>query len=78
MNATGKSGSMTDPILSCPKKRHPAALLTILLLLLAPYSNTFQASWHMDDYPNILNNPAVQMTTLDIRSLSRAVGIDQS
>ena len=68
---------MADPILSYTKNRHTAALLTIFLLLLAAYGNTFQASWHMDDYPNILNNPAVQMATLDMRSLSRAVGIDQ-
>lgn len=78
MNATGKRGPMIDPILSGTKKRHAAALLAILLLLLAAYGNTFQASWHMDDYPNILNNPAVQITNLDIRSLSRAVGIDQT
>jgi len=74
----GKSGAMTDPILSCMKNRHAAALLTMLLLLLAAYGNTFHASWHMDDYSNILNNTSVQMVTLDMRSLARAVGIDHA
>ncbi len=68
---------MIDPIFSLTKSRHAAALLTILLFLLAAYGNTFHASWHMDDYPNILNNPAIQMTAWNGESLLRAVGIDQ-
>ena len=55
-----------------------AALMVLGLLIIVAYSNSFQAAWHMDDYPNILDNPAVQMQTLDPVSLERAVGISRS
>lgn len=52
--------------------------MLVLILLLAAYGNTFSASWHMDDFPNILNNPAVQMTNWGMAPLLRAMGIDQA
>ena len=60
------------------KVKNSAAFLALGLLVLIAYSNTFLAEWHMDDYPNILENPAVQITDLSPASLKRAVGVDQS
>lgn len=38
------------------------ALLFFLILLV--YSNTFNASWHFDDYPNINKNPRIKINNL--------------
>ena len=43
------------------------ALLFFLILLL--YSNTFQASWHFDDFPNINNNPRIKISNLKPETL---------
>ncbi|MBC2732974.1 MAG: tetratricopeptide repeat protein [Desulfobacteraceae bacterium] len=69
---------MDDPRLSVMNNTRPRTLLLILALLLAAYGNSFNASWHMDDYPNILNNPAIQMTEWNMASLSQAIGVDQA
>ena len=44
------------------KKWVAFALLSILVLLI--YSNTFQASWHLDDTANIHSNPRIKITNL--------------
>lgn len=61
-----------------PGRGRIAAILVLGMLIIAAYSNSFQAAWHMDDYPNILRNPAVQMQELDPASLKRAVSIGRS
>lgn len=43
------------------------ALLSILLLL--AYSNTFNASWHFDDFHNITQNPKIQINNLYPKTL---------
>ena len=43
------------------------------LLLLLAYSNSFQASWQIDDSPNILKNPNQQITELSWNSIWRAM-----
>ncbi len=60
------------------KMKTTTTLLVLGLLVFIAYSNTFLADWHMDDYPNILQNPAIQITDLGPASLKRAVGVDQS
>ena len=37
-------------------------ILAVLIILI--YSNSFQASWHFDDYENVANNPRVQISDL--------------
>jgi tetratricopeptide (TPR) repeat protein len=59
-------------------KKKIAAVLILGLLIIVAYSNSFQAGWHMDDYPNILKNPAVQMSNLDLDTLQRAIGFSRS
>ena len=41
----------------------PGLLLMVLFIVLI-YSNSFNASWHFDDYANILQNPSVHIDSL--------------
>lgn len=51
--------------------RRAFALLLFLTLLI--YSNTFRASWHLDDYQNIVYNNRVHIEELSPHSLSRVI-----
>ena len=51
------------------------SLLVLSAFLLLVYFNSFAGAWQMDDFPNILENPAIQMEYLDVASLKTAVGI---
>ena len=46
-----------------------AGTLLILITIIAAYSNTFQASWHFDDYQTIVNNPYIHLENLKPNSL---------
>lgn len=49
---------------------HPLiAFLLISGLLLSLYANSFNASWHMDDKPNIVNNQALHISDLAPQTL---------
>jgi len=39
------------------------------IVLLIGYGNTFNASWQLDDKPNILNNPRIQITEISVDQL---------
>lgn len=45
-------------------------LLSILIFLI--YSNTFNASWHLDDYQNIVNNTKLHITTISTETIYNA------
>jgi protein O-mannosyl-transferase len=45
------------------------AALSVMILL--AYSNTFEASWHLDDRPNILDNQGLHISNLNAESLIR-------
>jgi len=49
----------------------PFIILFFLIFLV--YSNTFHASWHFDDNPNIVNNPKIQITEITTQSLVRSM-----
>jgi len=49
------------------------AALSLLLLLLVCYGNSFQASWQYDDYPNIIHNERVHMTRVNGEQLMSAL-----
>ena len=49
----------------------PFVILFLLIFLV--YSNTFHASWHFDDYPNIVNNPKIQIMEITTQSLIRSM-----
>ena len=44
-------------------RKHGFAILALSILIIITYSNTFHASWHLDDSPNILENPKLHLTT---------------
>lgn len=53
--------------------RHYLFTALILFGFIIPiYSNTFHASWHLDDYANIVHNPRIHMTRLNMTSLQNA------
>ena len=39
-------------------------ILLLFLLIFIIYSNTFDASWHFDDYHNIVENPGLRISDL--------------
>ena len=45
------------------------ALCILAVLIFLIYSNSFQTSWHFDDYENIANNPRVQIKDLQPSTL---------
>ena len=51
----------------CGQNGRAFALLFFLVFLI--YSNTFQASWHLDDYHNILENPWLKIENLQPQSI---------
>ncbi len=52
--------------------------ITLLILLLAVYSNSFYGDWHFDDYANIIENPNVQINSLSFSELKQSfIGIYQ-
>lgn len=40
------------------------------------YSNTFESSWHFDDFPNIVNNPSLHLENLNLKSIIRSFFAD--
>lgn len=42
-------------------KKYAFTFISLLIILLAIYSNSFYGEWHFDDFANIVNNPHVQI-----------------
>ena len=47
--------------------------ITLLILLLAVYSNSFQGDWHFDDFPNIVKNSHIQIKSLSLPELKQSI-----
>ena len=47
-----------------PGQGYSSAFLLLFIILAVIYSNSFQASWHLDDYANIVDNANVQLESL--------------
>ena len=45
--------------------------ITLFIIILSTYSNTFNASWHFDDEPNITNNPNLHLKELSWQNIKR-------
>ena len=60
---------MLPKILSPNIPKTILAFILIVLLVFCVYANTFHASWHMDDYPNIINNTRLHLSDLNPQSL---------
>jgi tetratricopeptide (TPR) repeat protein len=50
----------------------------LFVVCVSIYSNSSNASWHLDDYSNIINNPAIRISDLSPDSLFRAAGLFQN
>ena len=48
-------------------------MATLSLLIVLSYSNTFNATWHFDDLPNIVNNKGLHIRDLGLESISRTL-----
>ena len=61
--------------MSLPSSRHNRilALTCIAVLVAVIYSNTLHSSWQLDDIPNILQNKALHLRSLDLDSLRRTL-----
>lgn len=53
-----------------------ATLLIFCILIFSIYSNTLDASWHLDDYHIIPQNPGVHLTDLSFASITKAATAD--
>ena len=55
---------------------HKPKLIVFLLLFIivfGVYSNNYHASWHFDDYPNIIDNPQIHITNIRFNNLKEAL-----
>jgi tetratricopeptide (TPR) repeat protein len=50
----------------------------LFVVCVSIYSNSTNASWHLDDYSNIISNPAIRISDLSPDSLFRAAGFFQN
>ena len=47
--------------------------LLLLVTIIVAYLNAFNAGWHFDDGPNILNNKAIQVKDLSLNTITSAL-----
>lgn len=67
-------GRLTMKSIHPPALNHPfTTFLLFFLLLLSCYGNSFQASWQLDDKPNITNNTKLHLNDLMPDSLLRSM-----
>ena len=55
------------------QKRNLFICLFLSLIVLSAFSTNFHASWHFDDYPNIVDNPWVHINDLKFKNLKAAL-----
>ena len=66
--------SHETPLSQCRKNLF--AFVSLFLLILITYSNTFDASWHFDDENNILKNKPLHLTELNIQNIKKTFFAD--
>ncbi len=60
-------------------RQYTFAFLTLFIFLIIIYANSFKGAFHFDDYPNIIDNPMLQMRTLSWESVKTSFyGADSS
>jgi tetratricopeptide (TPR) repeat protein len=50
-------------------RKYAFFFISLLILLLTIYCNSFHGEWHFDDIPNIIENPNIQLKNLSFKSL---------
>ena len=58
------------------KIKHISVFLILSLAVISIYSNTFHASWHLDDKPNILNNYFLHLDSISFEKLKNTFYTD--
>lgn len=51
------------------QKRNLIIFLFLFLIVLGAYSTNYSASWHFDDYPNIVDNPRIHIKDFRFNTL---------
>jgi len=54
------------------------SVITLTIMIVSVYSNSFKCSWHFDDMPNIVENPRLHMEKLNWQSLKKAFFSDRN
>ena len=58
--------------------KYAFTFISLLIILLAVYSNSFQGEWHFDDFANIVNNPHVQIKSFSWDEIKNCIyGLEQ-
>lgn len=72
MKQTDESTSRLRAICAVAGKVPPWQILCIVLTVIAAYWGTLDYSFHFDDWPNIQNNPNIQISEFSLDSLKKA------
>ena len=54
------------------RRKNIFAVFILFIIVFSVYSNTFNASWHFDDGPNILQNDALHLTNLNWQDVKKS------
>jgi protein O-mannosyl-transferase len=54
-------------------KKYVSAFILLFVFLVLVYSNSFDCSWHFDDYINIVGNSSIQITDLSWQSIQKGL-----
>ena len=54
-------------------KRKLTILLLFFIIVFGAYSSNYNASWHFDDYPNIVENPNVHLEDIKYKNVKEAL-----
>lgn len=60
---------MVHPVENVPAQKKCVIFALFLVIVFLAYSNTFNASWHLDDYANIVQDPLIHLNDLSVGSL---------
>ena len=55
------------------QKKNLQFFLLFLIFVGSAYSLNYDASWHFDDYPNIVENPRIHITNIRLNNLKEAL-----
>ena len=55
------------------QKKNLVTFLFLFLLVFFAYSTNYKASWHFDDYPNLLDNPKIHVNDFKLKNFKEAL-----
>ena len=54
-------------------KRNLTIFLFLFIFIFSAYSTNHDASWHFDDYPNIVDNPRIHLKDIKYKNVKEAL-----